>query len=58
MELVDKLEDRFNDLLNKISELKEENQRLKEALGAEGVGRQELQLRMERLLARIQEELE
>jgi len=58
MELVAKLEERFNGLLNKIAELKEENQRLKEEAEAERRLRTEIESRIDTLLEKIETELE
>lgn len=58
MELVAKLEERFNVLLNKIAELKEENQRLKEEAEAERQLRRDIESRINTLLEKIQTELE
>ncbi len=58
MELVAKLEERFNELLNKIGELKEENQRLKETLESERQTRQDIEICIDTLLEKIQKELE
>ena len=58
MEIVERLEERFNGLLNKISELKEENQRLKEQVEAEAQTRRDIEARIDTLLEKIQNELE
>jgi len=58
MELVAQLEERFNRLLNKISELKEENQRLREEVEAEKETRRDIESRINTLLGKIQNELE
>jgi cell division protein ZapB len=58
MELVAKLEERFNGLLNKIAELKEENQRLKEEAEAERRLRTDIESRIDTLLEKIATELE
>jgi len=58
MELVAKLEERFNVLLNKIAALKEENQRLKEEVEAERRLRTDIETRIDTLLEKIQDELE
>ncbi|MBI9081629.1 MAG: cell division protein ZapB [Pseudodesulfovibrio sp.] len=58
MELVSQLEERFNKLLNKISELKEENQRLREEVEAERETRHDIESRIDTLLGKIQNELE
>ena len=58
MEIVAQLEDRFNKLLNKISELKEENQRLREEVEAEKETRRDIESRIDTLLGKIQNELE
>ena len=58
MELVAKLEERFNELLNKVAELKEENQRLKEEAEAERRLRTDIESRIDTLLVKIETELE
>ena len=58
MELVAKLEERFNELLNKVAELKEENQRLKEEAEAERRLRTDIESRIDTLLEKIETELE
>jgi len=58
MELVERLEERFSKLLNKISELKEENQRLREELDGERKLRLDIETRIDALLEIVQEELE
>jgi len=58
MEIVAQLEERFNKLLNKISELKEENQRLREEVEAEKETRRDIESRIDTLLEKIQNELE
>ena len=58
MELVAQLEERFNTLLNKISELKEENQRLREEIETERQTRRDIESRIDTLLEKIQNELE
>jgi len=58
MELVAQLEDRFSKLLNKISQLKEENQRLREEVEAEKQTRRDIESRIDTLLEKIQNELE
>ena len=58
MEIVDRLEERFNELLNKISELKEENQHLREQVEAETQKRRGIESRIDALLDKIQNELE
>ncbi|WFS62930.1 hypothetical protein LF599_01845 [Pseudodesulfovibrio thermohalotolerans] len=58
MELVAKLEERFNVLLNKIAELKEENQLLKEEAEAERRLRNDIESRIDALLEKVQNELE
>lgn len=58
MELVAQLEERFNALLNKISGLKEENQRLREEIEAEKQTRRDIESRINTLLEKIQNELE
>lgn len=58
MELVAQLEERFNELLNKIAELKEQNQRLREEVEAERRLRSDIESRIDSLLEKIQKELE
>ena len=58
MELVAQLEERFNMLLSKINELKEENQRLKGEVEAERQTRRDIESRIDMLLEKIQNELE
>lgn len=58
MEIVDRLEEKFNGLINKISELKEENQRLREQVEAETGKRRDIESRIDTLLDKIQNELE
>ncbi|BCS89345.1 hypothetical protein [Pseudodesulfovibrio sediminis] len=58
MELVTQLEERFNLLLNKISELKNDNQRLREEIETEKTVRREIESRIDLLLEKIQNELE
>ena len=58
MELVAQLEERFAALLNKISELKVENQRLREEVEAERQTRRDIESRIDTLLEKIQNELE
>lgn len=58
MEIVAQLEDRFNELLNKINALKEENQRLREDVEAEKQVRRDIESRIDTLLGKIQNELE
>ncbi|XXJ18321.1 hypothetical protein ACR42D_01940 [Desulfovibrio caledoniensis] len=58
MELVAKLEERFNGLLNKIAELKEENERLREEAEAERRLRTDIESRIDTLLEKIETELE
>jgi len=58
MEIVDRLEDKFNGLINKISELKEENQRLREQVEAETSKRRDIESRIDAILDKIQNELE
>jgi cell division protein ZapB len=57
MEIVDRLEERFNELLNKIGELKEENQRLTEQVEAEKQTKRDIESRIDTLLEKIQNEL-
>jgi len=58
MEIVDRLEEKFNGLLNKINELKEENQRLKEQVESEKQTRRDIESRIDTLLDKVQSELE
>jgi cell division protein ZapB len=58
MELIVQLEERFNRLLNKINELKEENQRLREEVEAERQTRRDIESRIDTLLEKIKSELE
>lgn len=58
MELVSRLEEKFNGLLNKIRELKVENQRLREEVEAERETRRDIESRIDSLLEKIQNELE
>lgn len=58
MEIVDRLEERFNELLHKISVLKEENERLKGEVEAEKQVRRDIESRIDTLLGKIQNELE
>lgn len=58
MELVAQLEERFTTLLSKISELKVENQHLREEIEAERQTRRDIESRIDALLEKIQNELE
>ena len=58
MELVAQLEERFSKLLNKINELKDENQLLREEVEAEKQTRHDIESRIDTLLEKIQNELE
>lgn len=58
MELVTRLEERFEQLVNKINELKSENERLAQALETERANREEARTRIEALIDRIQGEIE
>lgn len=58
MDMVDRLESRFDALAQKIQELKEENRRLNEALEREQSSKGDAIERVEVLLARIEGELE
>ncbi|BDQ38313.1 hypothetical protein SYK_26730 [Pseudodesulfovibrio nedwellii] len=58
MELVAQLEERFSKLLNKINELKEDNQRLREEVETERQTRHDIESRIDILLDKIQNELE
>ncbi len=58
MDMVDRLESRFEALVSKIQELKKENRRLTEALELERSSRGDAVERIETLLTRIEDELE
>lgn len=58
MDMVDRLESRFEALVQKIQELKEENRRLTDALEQERSTRGDAAQRIEALLTRIEGELE
>lgn len=58
MELVTRLEERFEQLINKINELKSENERLKQEFATERANREEARTRIEALIDRIQGEIE
>jgi len=58
MELVAQLEQRFSELLDKIKELKEDNQRLREEVEAERQTRRDIESRIDTLLEKIRSELE
>lgn len=58
MDMVSRLEEKFDQLIKKIDELKDENQRLKEELELERGSRGEAKERLEALLSRIEGELE
>ncbi|WP_187170531.1 hypothetical protein [Salidesulfovibrio onnuriiensis] len=58
MDMVTRLEEKFDQLLKKIDELKNENQHLKEELELERGSRGEAMERLEALLQRIEGELE
>lgn len=58
MELVAQLEQRFNELMNKINGLKEENQHLREEVEAERQLRRDIESRIDTLLEKIKGELE
>ncbi|WP_285907410.1 hypothetical protein [Pseudodesulfovibrio pelocollis] len=58
MELIVQLEERFTRLLNKISELREENQRLREEVEAERQTRRDIESRIDTLLEKIKSELD
>lgn len=58
MELVARLEERFNELLNNIKELKQENQRLREEVEAEKRNKHDIESRIDALLEKINHELE
>ncbi|MFW5836827.1 MAG: hypothetical protein ACOCVM_02380 [Desulfovibrionaceae bacterium] len=56
MELLERLEQRFEELNNKIQALEEENRRLGDELEQERQNKQAVHERIERLLGRLQEE--
>lgn len=58
MEIVTRLEERFNELLHKIQGLKEENQRLRQEVEAEKQLRRDIESRIDSLVEKIQNELE
>lgn len=58
MEIVARLDEKFNELLNKIRTLKEENQRLREEVEAEKQVRRDIESRIDTLLEKVQNELE
>jgi cell division protein ZapB len=58
MELIVQLEERFNGLLSKIKELRDENQRLREEVEAERQTRRDIESRIDTLLEKIKSELE
>ncbi|MEF2229432.1 MAG: hypothetical protein V3571_00735 [Pseudodesulfovibrio sp.] len=58
MELVAQLEQRFNELINRIKALKDENQRLREEVEAERQTRRDIESRIDTLLEKIHGELE
>lgn len=56
MDIIARLESKFDELLNKISALEEENQRLTALVEQETDNRRQVQERIERLLERIEEQ--
>ncbi|MDD4731009.1 MAG: hypothetical protein PHX58_03640 [Desulfovibrio sp.] len=56
MEIIARLESKFDEMLNKIKTLEEENQRLKALVEQETDNRRQVQSRIERLLERIEEQ--
>ena len=58
MELIEKLEARFGELLTRVQRLEEENQALASQVEAEVGKRQEVQDRIEALLVKVQASLD
>lgn len=58
MEIIARLESKFDEMLNKIKTLEEENQRLTALVEQETDNRRQVQSRIERLLERIEEQSE
>lgn len=58
MELIAQLEAKFDQLIEKIKELEEENARLSHELEQASSGRDEIRTRVERLLTRIRSEID
>ncbi len=58
MELIARLEERFDKMLNKIKQLEEENQFLLEELEQERNKREEVRSRIESLLGKVETDLE
>ncbi|SKA89673.1 cell division protein ZapB [Paucidesulfovibrio gracilis DSM 16080] len=56
MEIIARLESKFDEMLNKIKTLEEENQRLTALVEQETDNRRQVQSRIERLLERIEEQ--
>ncbi|MGE4293366.1 MAG: hypothetical protein AB7E32_14295 [Desulfovibrio sp.] len=56
MEIIARLESKFDEMLSKISALEEENQRLRALVEQETDNRRQVQIRIERLLERIEEQ--
>ncbi|WP_022663244.1 hypothetical protein [Paucidesulfovibrio longus] len=54
MEIIARLESKFDEMLSKISALEEENQRLKALVEQETDNRRQVRERIERLLERIE----
>lgn len=57
MELIAQLEERFEKMLRRLKELEANNQSLERELAEERGVKQEVQARIEQLLAKLQEEL-
>jgi len=57
MELIAQLEERFEKMLRRLKELEANNQGLERELAEERGVKQEVQARIEQLLAKLQEEL-
>lgn len=58
MELIERLEARFDELLTRVRQLEEENAALAAQVQAEAGKRQEVQARIEALLAKVQSTLD
>jgi cell division protein ZapB len=57
MELIERLEARFADLMERVRQLEDDNRNLAEQLQAEAEKRQQVQSRIEALLERVQASL-
>lgn len=57
MELIERLEARFGELLTRVRQLEEENQALAQQVEAEAGKRREIQNRIEALLVKVQASL-